>query len=73
MPTDDGIRFLTGYDYTPRCGWIGEVLDRYAIRPAMGWATAWSRTASPRPAGVCGAHRTGSPARRGWLASVAGS
>lgn len=42
VPTDDGIRFLTGYDYAPRWGAIGELLDRYAVRPVMGWATAWS-------------------------------
>lgn len=42
VPTDDCIRFLTGYDYTPRWGLVGELVDRYAVRPAMGWATAWS-------------------------------
>jgi len=42
VPTDDGIRFLTRYDYRPRWGRVGEVLDRVAFRPAFGWATAWS-------------------------------
>ncbi|MGW6202432.1 hypothetical protein ACWF9B_02070 [Streptomyces sp. NPDC055089] len=37
-----GIRFLTGYDYEPRWGRPGRFLDRYAFRPLMGWATAWS-------------------------------
>lgn len=37
---DDGaVRFLTGYDYTPR--W-GRFADRVVFRPLMGWATAWS-------------------------------
>ncbi|GAA3207180.1 SRPBCC family protein [Oerskovia jenensis] len=38
VPDGDGVRFVTGYDYTP--GW-GSALDRLA-RPALGWATAWS-------------------------------
>lgn len=42
VPTDDGIRFLTRYDYRPRWGRVGEVLDRWAFRPVFGWATAWS-------------------------------
>ena len=37
MPTINGIRFLTGYDYRPR----SRVAD-LAFRPAIGWATAWS-------------------------------
>jgi len=36
-PTADGIRFSTGYDYTP--GW--GILD-VIVRPLVGWATAWS-------------------------------
>ncbi|RJQ73733.1 SRPBCC family protein [Pseudonocardiaceae bacterium YIM PH 21723] len=35
VPTPDGIRFLTGYDYT------GGRLD-VLVRPLLGWATAWS-------------------------------
>lgn len=42
VPTDDGIRFLTRYDYRPRWGWPGEVADRLVFRPVFGWATAWS-------------------------------
>ncbi|UFU05593.1 SRPBCC family protein [Ruania halotolerans] len=38
VPTDTGVRFLTGYDYEP--GW-GRLLDRL-VRPLLGWATAWS-------------------------------
>ncbi|GAA3115676.1 hypothetical protein [Streptosporangium carneum] len=38
VPTGDGVRFLTGYGYRP--GW-GRTADR-AVRPLMGWATAWS-------------------------------
>jgi hypothetical protein len=41
-PTDDGVRFLTRYDYRPRWGRAGEVLDHVAFRPTFGWATAWS-------------------------------
>lgn len=42
VPTPQGIRFLTGYDYRPRWGWFGRFADRLAFRPLMGWATAWS-------------------------------
>ena len=42
IPTEDGVRFLTRYDYRPRWGPLGEVLDRWAFRPVFGWATAWS-------------------------------
>nr|EIF93726.1 hypothetical protein [Streptomyces tsukubensis NRRL18488] len=42
VPTPDGIRFLTGYDYRPRWGRFGGVVDRLVFRPLMGWATAWS-------------------------------
>jgi hypothetical protein len=38
----EGIRFLTGYDYRPRWGRFGRLADRWAFRPLMGWATAWS-------------------------------
>lgn len=41
-PSDDGIRFLTGYDYQVRWGRVGKVVDRLVFRPLMGWATAWS-------------------------------
>jgi uncharacterized membrane protein YphA (DoxX/SURF4 family) len=42
VPTDDGLRFLTGYDYRVRFGALGRLLDRLAFRPLLGWATAWS-------------------------------
>ncbi|MET9953020.1 hypothetical protein ABZ135_15895 [Streptomyces sp. NPDC006339] len=42
VPAEDGIRFLTGYDYRPRWGRFGRFADRLAFRPLMGWATAWS-------------------------------
>ena len=40
--TPDGVRFTTWYDYRTRLGLIGKVVDRFAFRPLMGWATAWS-------------------------------
>ncbi|RSS55613.1 hypothetical protein [Streptomyces sp. WAC01280] len=42
VPTADGVRFLTGYDYRPRWGLLGRAADRLVFRPLMGWATAWS-------------------------------
>lgn len=42
IPTDDGVRFLTRYDYRPRWGHLGELIDRWLFRPLFGWATAWS-------------------------------
>ncbi|GAA2071794.1 hypothetical protein GCM10009801_23820 [Streptomyces albiaxialis] len=43
VPCGDGtVRFLTGYGYVPRWGRAGALADRYALRPLMGWATAWS-------------------------------
>lgn len=42
IPTDDGVRFLTRYDYRPRWGRPGELIDRRLFRPLFGWATAWS-------------------------------
>jgi len=41
-PTADGIRFLTRYDYRTRFGFAGAWVDRLALRPLIGWATAWS-------------------------------
>ncbi|MBB5870138.1 hypothetical protein F4553_003517 [Allocatelliglobosispora scoriae] len=41
VPTADGLRFLTGYDYAPGWGRLGPSADR-VFRPLMGWATAWS-------------------------------
>ncbi len=42
VPTERGVRFLTGYDYAPGWGGLGRVLDPLLVRPAVGWATAWS-------------------------------
>jgi hypothetical protein len=39
VPTPDGVRFITGYDYEP--GW-GQLLDRVILRRIIGWMTAWS-------------------------------
>jgi hypothetical protein len=42
IPTSDGIRFITSYDYRTRFGSAGALVDRLIFRPLMGWATAWS-------------------------------
>lgn len=42
IPTENGLRFLTSYDYRCRFGLLGRVFDRLVFRPLMGWATAWS-------------------------------
>lgn len=42
VPTPEGIRFYTGYDYEVRWGWFGRLVDRMLFRPWIGWATAWS-------------------------------
>jgi hypothetical protein len=42
VPTDDGVRFLTWYDYRTRFGLSGRIMDCLLFRPLMGWATAWS-------------------------------
>jgi len=42
IPTDDGVRFLTWYDYRTRFGAVGAYFDRLIFRPLIGWATAWS-------------------------------
>jgi hypothetical protein len=39
IPTAEGVRFCTGYDYAP--GW-GRLLDAVGIRWFVGWMTAWS-------------------------------
>ncbi len=39
---EDGVRFLTVYDYEVRWGLLGRVFDRVLFRPALGAATAWS-------------------------------
>lgn len=42
VPTPDGIRFLTLYNYRTRFGGLGYWFDRLVFRPLLGWATAWS-------------------------------
>ena len=42
IPTEDGVRFLTWYDYRTRFGPAGALFDRLFFRPLIGWATAWS-------------------------------
>jgi hypothetical protein len=42
IPTEDGVRFLTWYDYRTRFGVAGTLVDRLIFRPLIGWATAWS-------------------------------
>jgi hypothetical protein len=39
IPTDNGVRFITGFDYRP--GW-GRVLDTLVTRRLIGWMTAFS-------------------------------
>ncbi|WET77130.1 hypothetical protein P3102_23905 [Amycolatopsis sp. QT-25] len=38
---DDGVRFVTGFDYTTRWGVFGRFAD-LLFRPLFGWMTAWS-------------------------------
>jgi hypothetical protein len=42
IPQADGLRFLTWYDYKTRYGYVGSIIDKFAFRPLIGWATAWS-------------------------------
>ena len=42
VPTTDGVRFLTWYDYRTRFGPVGRVIDRLLFRRLISWATAWS-------------------------------
>jgi hypothetical protein len=42
VPTKDGIKFLTFYDYDVRFGVAGVAFDRLIFRPMLGCATAWS-------------------------------
>jgi hypothetical protein len=39
VPVEGGVRFITGYDYTP--GW-GATVDALVMRRLIGWMTAWS-------------------------------
>jgi uncharacterized membrane protein YphA (DoxX/SURF4 family) len=42
IPAQDGVRFLTWYDYRARFGRAGTLFDRAVFRPMLAWATAWS-------------------------------
>ncbi|MDQ4214533.1 SRPBCC family protein [Microbacterium capsulatum] len=42
IPTSDGVRFLTGFDYEPGWGALGRVLDPLLVRPFVWWLTARS-------------------------------
>jgi hypothetical protein len=42
VPSKDGVRFFTAYDYRVRLGAFGRVFDALVFRPLIGWATAWS-------------------------------
>jgi len=42
VETDDGLRFLTEYNYETRWGRLGTIVDSVAFRPLLGWATALS-------------------------------
>lgn len=42
IPTEDGLRFITGYNYEPGMALVGKAFDSRIIRPALGWATALS-------------------------------
>lgn len=39
---DNGIKFLTQYDYSPNFSGIGKMTDKVIFRPLIGWATALS-------------------------------
>jgi hypothetical protein len=41
-PEVEGTRFVTVYDYQPRFGVAGRIVDRLLFRPLLAWATAWS-------------------------------
>ena len=42
LPGTEAVGFITGYDYRPRWGRAGRLVDAVLFRPLMGWATAWS-------------------------------
>lgn len=42
VPTDDGVRFLTGYDYEPGWGVLGRIVDPLLTRRFVWWLTARS-------------------------------
>jgi hypothetical protein len=41
-PREDGVVFVTRYDYRVRFGPLGRAVDRALFRPLLAWATAWS-------------------------------
>lgn len=42
IPTANGVKFLTWYDYETRFGIVGSFIDYLFFRPLIGWGTAWS-------------------------------
>jgi hypothetical protein len=42
VPTPNGVRFLTYYDYRVRFGAAGRIFDAIVFRRLLAWATAWS-------------------------------
>jgi DoxX-like family len=42
VPTTDGVRFLTRYQYETRFGRLGQLVNAALFEPLLGWATAWS-------------------------------
>ncbi len=42
IPGNDGVRFITWYDYRTRFGTFGQIVDKVFFRPLLAWATAWS-------------------------------
>lgn len=42
IPTSEGVRFITWYDYRTRFGALGRAIDGRLFRRLIGWATAWS-------------------------------
>jgi hypothetical protein len=60
VPVEDGVRFVTGFDYTPGLGRASDLV----LRPVVRWMTAWSFDRLRRWA------ETGEPPERWPLASV---
>ncbi|MFB9862871.1 DoxX-like family protein [Rufibacter immobilis] len=48
IPSGNGVKFLTWYNYQTRHGFLGKVIDSLLFRPLIGWATAWSFDALKR-------------------------
>lgn len=42
VPSGNGVRFFTGYDYEPGWGALGRLLDPILTRRLVWWLTAWS-------------------------------